>query len=59
MLVQCPMFLLLLIILLILLLIFNRGDKLVRGPSKKSEHRAYIKWHVYLIAIISLHCCLV
>jgi hypothetical protein len=29
------------------LIIFNRGDKLVRGISKKSEHRAYIKWHVF------------
>ena len=26
------------------LIIFDRGDKLIRGTSKKSEHQAYLVW---------------
>lgn len=29
------------------LIIFDRGDKLVRGTSKKSEHQLYLKWHAF------------
>jgi len=29
------------------LIIFNGGDKLVQGTSKKSEHQAYLKWRAF------------